>query len=320
MDPKGMIESLPDQIVWEDIGEDIGGFSRVLICGMGGSGIVGDIARSWAEHKGLKVPVLSYRGYGLPPWAEGKDTFVICVSYSGNTEETVSNLETALERNCHVVAVSSGGKLEEISKKKGIRHLKIPGGYAPRYALGFMLSKVLSLLGADREEVEDAGENLKERVKESEERGRVLAERLYGYVPLIYATPLTEAVAFRWKTQINENSKTQAYFAVLPELHHNEVVGLDNAEIRSRFLFLILFDPKDHHRVKVRVDITAGILKDLGIVPEILNGEGNSYLARLLHLIYIGDWTSYHLALRYGFDPLPVRVIDRIKERLSEIR
>ncbi|MDQ7038969.1 MAG: bifunctional phosphoglucose/phosphomannose isomerase [Aquificota bacterium] len=315
-----MIESLPDQIVWEDIGEDVSRFSRVLICGMGGSGIVGDIARSWAEHRGVRVPVLSYRGYGLPPWAEGKETLVICVSYSGNTEETISNLETALRRGCYTLAVSSGGKLEEIAEEMKIKHFKIPGGYAPRYALGFMLSKVLSLLGIDREEIEDARENLRDRVRESEERGKDLAERVYGYIPLIYATPLTEAVAFRWKTQINENSKTQAYFATLPELHHNEVVGLDNAEVRSRFFFLLLFDPKDHHRVKLRVDITAGILKDLGIVPEILSGEGNSYLARTLHLIYTGDWTSYYLALRYRFDPLPVKVIDRIKERLSEIK
>ncbi len=315
-----MIRNLPDQMVWEEIGEDVGRFSKIVLCGMGGSGIVGDIAKSWLEHRGVKIPVVSYRGYGLPPWAEGKDTFVICTSYSGNTEETLSNLETALEMNCHVVAVSSGGKLEDIAKERGVRHLKIPGGYAPRYALGFMLSKILCVLGIDRDELEDAKENLRENSHIIEAKGKDIAETVYGYLPVIYATPLTEVVAFRWKTQINENSKTQAYFAVLPELHHNEVVGLDNAEVRSRCAFILMFDPKDHPRVKTRVDITVSILKDLGVVPVVLEGEGNSYLARLLYLIYIGDWVSCHLAMRYGFDPLPVRVIDRIKKRLSEIK
>jgi glucose/mannose-6-phosphate isomerase len=320
MGPREMMESFPDQLVWEDLGEDLGRFSKVLLCGMGGSGIVGDIVRSWADRKGLKVPVVPHRGYSLPPWAEGKDTLVVCISYSGNTEETLSNFETALERGCVVVTVSSGGKLKEMAESRGIRHLTVPKGYAPRYALGFMLSKVLCLMGAGREELEEAKENLKGRIRDIEERGEDLARRVYGYVPLLYATPLTEAVAFRWKTQVNENAKTQAYFVTLPELHHNEVVGLDNAELRSRFHFLILSDPEDHPRVRLRVDITADLLKDLGVVPMRLNGEGSSYLARVLYLIYVGDWMSYHLALRYGFDPLPVRAIDTIKKKLSEIK
>ena len=319
MTPEDMIRSLPDQIGWEDIAEDLTGVSRIVLCGMGGSGIVGDIARSWADQKNFKVPVFSYRGYGLLPWAEGGETLVVCTSYSGNTEETLSNLETALRNGCRVVTVSSGGKLEEMSRERGLKHFKIPAGFAPRYALGYMVSKVLCILGIDKDELEGARENLRERTKVIEKKGKDLAEGFYGYIPIIYATPLTEVCAFRWKTQINENSKTQAYFATLPEMHHNEVVGLDNAEIRNKCRFLILYDPEDHERVKLRVRITEDLLKDLGIVPEVLYGEGKTYLSRLLHLIYVGDWASYHLALLYGFDPLPVRVIDTIKARLSDI-
>ncbi len=317
MSPEEMLRNFPDQLEWEECDLDPASFRKVIFCGMGGSGIVGDIAVRWLEQKGSRTIPFSYRGYDLPPWVEEGD-LVVCTSYSGNTEETISNLQTALERGARVVAISSGGRLEELSLRHGLMHMKIPSGYAPRYALGFMLSRILSLLRIDREELESARENLRSRLSETAERGEEIASRLYGYVPIMYATPLTEVCAFRWKTQINENSKTQAYFATLPEMHHNEVVGLDNAQIRSRCAFILMHDPEDHGRVLRRVEITDAVLKDLGVVPISVSGEGDSYLARLLHLIYIGDWTSYHLALKYSFDPLPVRVIDYIKSELGK--
>ncbi len=318
MSPEEMLKSFPDQLQWEKLDIDRSLYRTITFCGMGGSGIVGDIAKSWLEHRGCKVISLSYRGYGLPGYVNGEEHLVVCTSYSGNTEETISNFETAMERGATVVCISSGGKLEELAKGSGVLHLKIPGGLAPRYALGYMLSKILAVLGIEKEELEDARENLKGSYEEIKKKGEEIAQRLYGYIPIIYATPLTEACAFRWKTQINENSKTQAYFAVLPEMHHNEVVGLDNAEIRSRCAFIVMFDPKDHDRVRRRVDITIRLLKDLGIVPVAIGGDGNSYLARVLHLIHVGDWMSYYLAGKYGFEPLPVKTIDWIKQELSK--
>ncbi len=318
MSPEEMLKGFPDQLEAEEVGVDLSLYKTLTFCGMGGSGIVGDIAKSWVERKGSELMVVSYRGYGLPSFVKGREDLVVCVSYSGNTEETVSNFEEATRRSASVITVSSGGKLEELAKERGVPHLKIPSGYAPRYALGFMLSKVLSILGIEKGEIEDAKENLSKNYGTIREKGEEIARRFYGYVPIIYSTPLTEVVAFRWKTQINENSKTQAYFATLPEMHHNEVVGLDNAQIRSKCAFLIMSDPEDHERVRLRVDITERILKDLGVVPIRLSGIGNSYLARLLYLIHIGDWASYYLALKYGFDPLPVKIIDFIKSELSK--
>jgi glucose/mannose-6-phosphate isomerase len=181
-----------------------------------------------------------------------------------------------------------------------------------------MLSKVLAVLGVEKEELEDARENLENSYEDIKKRGEEIAQRFYSYIPVLYSTPLTEPAAFRWKTQINENSKTQAYFTTLPEMHHNEVMGLENGEIRSRCAFVVMFDPKDHERIRRRVDITIKLLKDLGIVPIVIGGDGNSYLARLLHLIHVGDWASYYLAGKYGFEPLPVKTIERIKEELSK--
>ena len=318
MSPEEMLKSFPDQLEWEKLDVDLSIYKTVTFCGMGGSGIVGDIAKSWLEHKGCRIPALSYRGYDLPNCVNGEEHLVVCTSYSGNTEETINNFKDAIERQATVVCISSGGKLEELAKSNGVLHLKIPEGFAPRYALGYMLSKVLAVLGVEKEELEDARENIKSSYEEIKKKAEDIAQRLFGYVPVIYATPLTEASAFRWRTQINENAKTQAYHAVLPEMHPNGVVGLDNAEIRGKCAFVVMFDPKDHERVRLRVDITIKLLKDLGITPIAVGGDGNSYLARTLHLIHVGDWASYYLAGKYGFEPLPVKVIDRIKEELSK--
>ncbi len=318
MSPEEMLKSFPDQLEWEKLDIDLSLYHTVTFCGMGGSGIVGDIAKSWLEHRGCKVPALTHRGYGLPNCVKGEENLVVCISYSGNTEETVSNFEEAMQRQATIVCVSSGGKLEELAKSSGVLHLKVPEGFAPRFALGYMLSRVLAVLGIDREEIEDARDNLKNSYEDIKKKGEEIANKLYGYIPVIYSTPLTEVAAFRWKTQINENSKTQAYFATLPEMHHNEVMGLENAEIRSKCAFVVMFDPKDHERVRRRVDITIKLLKDFGIVPIAIGGDGNSYLARTLHLIHVGDWASYYLAGKYGFEPLPVSTIERIKEELSK--
>ena len=318
MSPEEMLKSFPDQLEWEKLDIDLSLYHTVTFCGMGGSGIVGDIAKSWLEHRGCKVPALTHRGYGLPNCVKGEENLVVCISYSGNTEETVSNFEEAMQRQATIVCVSSGGKLEELAKSSGVLHLKVPEGFAPRFALGYMLSRVLAVLGIDREEIEDARDNLKNSYEDIKKKGEEIANKLYSYIPVIYSTPLTEVAAFRWKTQINENSKTQAYFATLPEMHHNEVMGLENAEIRSKCAFVVMFDPKDHERVRRRVDITIKLLKDFGIVPIAIGGDGNSYLARTLHLIHVGDWASYYLAGKYGFEPLPVSTIERIKEELSK--
>jgi len=223
MSPEEMLRTFPDQLEWEEFDLEVSSFRRVIFCGMGGSGIVGDIAVRWMEQKGFSVPALSYRGYDLPPWA-GEEDLVVCTSYSGNTEETVSNFLTAVERGATVIAISSGGRLRELSQQHGARHLEIPAGFAPRYALGFMLSKLLSLLNIEKDELEEAKENLSSSLEECNRMGEDIARRLYGY------------------------SKTQAYFAVLPEMHHNEVVGLDNAQIRSKCAFVLMQDAEDHER------------------------------------------------------------------------
>ncbi len=319
MQAQRYLEEFYPQLEFEEgLSLNLDGHRGVIFCGMGGSAIVGDLVKSWLEHRKFDKPVFSYRGYALPSFVKD-DFLVVCVSYSGNTEETLSNFLDAVKRGIRPVCLSSGGRLMELAHKHGCRHVKLPSGFAPRFALGFMLSKALCLMGIEREELEDARENLSESVELIKERAKSIALRFQNRIPLIYATPLTEAVATRWKAEINENAKSPCYRAVLPEMHHNEVVGLSNPLTRNKFAFLIMHDVKDTERVKLRVEITLRVLKEYGVNPIHLSYEGNSYLSRMLSLIHTGDWVSLYLAELYGYDPMPVRAIDSIKEMLFEL-
>ncbi len=316
MEAKEMLEAFTEQLVFEQI--EAGDLNKgIVFSGMGGSGIVGDIAKNWLEKKGHNHPVFSIRGYELPPYIDNS-YLVICTSYSGNTEETLSIFDDAIKRGIKPICISSGGKLKEKAQAEGSIYLPIPTNLPPRYALGYMLSKILCLFKISKEEMEDIKGNLSGNLNEIKETAKNIAERFYSYVPIIYATMSTEVAAFRWKTQINENGKTQCYYAVIPEMHHNEVVGLDNAEVRSKCSFLIMSDPEDHPRIKLRVKITEDVLKKFGVNPLVMEGKGNSYLSRLMYLMYVGDWVSYYFAEIYGFDPIPVKIIDYIKSELSK--
>ncbi|MEJ5339409.1 MAG: bifunctional phosphoglucose/phosphomannose isomerase [Aquificaceae bacterium] len=312
MDALRMLEEFPEQfrrVECKSIKPEE--YSGIVFSGMGGSGIVGDFMRLFLRGD---RPVVSLRGYDLPPFVK-EGWLLVCTSYSGNTEETLSTLQEALKRGLKPVCVSSGGRLKEIAEREGLMHIPLPQGYPPRYALGFMLSALMCLFGMD-ESVERLREHLIRHREEIKSQAQDIARSMFTYIPIVYGTPLTEPVAFRWKTQINENSKTLCYNAFLPEMHHNEVVGLDNAQIRNLCTFTLLYDPMDNDRILKRVEITRQIFEDLGVVLKVLSGKGESLMERLLYLTYLGDWVSLYLAELYRQDPIPVRVIDFIKRSM----
>ncbi|MEZ0360952.1 MAG: bifunctional phosphoglucose/phosphomannose isomerase [Hydrogenobacter sp.] len=316
MNAQEMLENFPKQLGTVSCESmNLKEYSGVVFSGMGGSGIVGDLTKVLLEKSGISVPVLSSRGYDLPPYIQ-KGWAVVCISYSGNTEETLSVAKQATERGIKPICVSTGGKLKDFAKEEGLTHIQLPAGYPPRYALGFMLSALLSLVGM-QESLKGMALFLEKNRESVKQDAQKLASVLERYIPVLYATPSLEAVAFRWKTQINENAKTLCYTAILPELHHNEIVGLDNPTTRSFCNFVLLFDPEDHPRVIKRVELTESILKDLGLSPFVLKGKGENFPQRLFYLIHMGDWVSFYLAQIYGYDPIPVKIIDLIKEKLS---
>lgn len=339
-DTMGMLQALwelPEQCVraWElgleAVAPFMGEVRQVVVTGLGGSAIGGDFLRVYAA-KMADIPVVVNRDYVLPRFV-GPHTLVFAVSYSGNTEETLSAYQMAREKGATVVAITSGGKLAETASQEGVTVVKVPGGLAPRAATGYLFLPTLAIMQR-MGLVPDAGgevaelvevlrvlrEKLRPEVPQGENVAKQLAANMYLRIPVIWGTSGTsEVAAQRWKGQINENAKAPAYWNVFPELNHNELVGFEfPTELLRKLYVVILRDPQDHPRVQKRFSITREIMeKAVAGVTEV-EALGQGLLARMYSLVYIGDYASVYLAMLYGVDPGPVRVIDQLKARLAQ--
>ncbi len=308
-------------------------YRNIVYGGMGGSAIAGDLIRSLYSDL-LPIPFAVLRGYALPVYA-GPETLFIASSYSGNTEESLSAAELAVQKKCSVLCIASGGSLAKMAQDHRLPLFLLPKGYPPRGALGFSLGTLLNVF--TRMGVGSLSETaLLTAVADVERRGSswhnpenpknqpfAIAQKLMGKIPLIYAdTDRLEPVALRWKTQFNENSKTHAFFAPLPEMNHNEIiawVGLDGTRTFFQHLTaLLLRTPEEHPRVAMRMEITRELIqKNHGTVVEVPT-EGDDRLSRMLYLIHLGDWVSLYLALLYGVDPTEIDNINYLKTRLNQ--
>lgn len=298
----------------------------VVVAGMGGSAIGGDLLRGLAEPV-ASVPMATVRGYTLPAWV-GRQTLVIVSSYSGNTEETRSALDQALACEAHVVCVSSGGAVAATAEAKGLPLVRIPGGMPPRAALGASLTALLSIAerfdvlrlpAAAWAEAEATLEALTARYAdpEGDHDARRLAAALADHWPIFYAgTGFMEAVATRWRCQVQENAKRLCSSNAYPELNHNEIMGW--AGEGSRGVAVVqLRDADDHPAVQRRMDVTRSLLAPRAAAWEDVQSRGESRLARLLSLVVLGDWVSLYLAVERGVDPTPIGLIDALKEALA---
>lgn len=307
-----------------------GPFENIIVTGLGGSAIGGDLLRVYAAGC-LDIPVVVNRNYTLPRFV-GPRTLVFAVSFSGNTEETLNAYAEAREKGASIVVLTSGGKLAERAREDGVPVITVPGGIAPRSATGYLFLPMLVILerlgliaGISRE-----AEGMIAHLQELRSRygmnaalrdnpAKQLAMNLEGRLPVIWgASGTTEVVAQRWKGQINENAKSPAYWNVLPELNHNEVVGFDApADILKNTWLVFLRDPDDHPQVRLRFSITREMVGSAAGVSE-FEASGEGRLARMYSLIYLGDFTGLYLAARYGIDPGPVKAIDRLKVALAK--
>jgi len=304
---------------------EMGRIDKVIVCGMGGSAMAGDIARRFS-----RVPLSVNRSYTLPAFVD-RQTLLVAISYSGNTAETLSSLTQGLETGASVLAISSGGKLEEISKAHGIPFLKIPSGYQPRAAMGHLalpLLVVLSKLGllnetGSWEALLQGLDQVRDRctfsVPAAENPAKRLAHTLSGRVPVIYGTvDNTDLVAMRFKTQINENAKQPAFWNVFPELNHNEILALVRSDLLANQYILLLQNDYDLKENRVRMEIVTGLFEKNNVPFTVLGAEGKSELAQVLSQIYFGDYVSYYLALLNEVDPTPVTLIEEFKKELSK--
>lgn len=336
-DMRAAVRAFPDHLAegWERgaaadaFGIDASALNGVVVCGMGGSAIGGDLVRTLAEPDS-PVPVLVNRGYSLPGWVDAR-TLVVVSSYSGGTEETLSAYAEARERGAQILAITSGGEVQRRAETGGDRLIEISGGLQPRAALGYSLGVLLRFARANGllELADDTFEAalLSARARATRHDGdaegnpaRDLSALWMDRLPVIYTgVGLMEAVGLRWRTQIHENAKHPAVGNVFPELDHNEIMGYEAGPeaIQGHFAVTVLRDADDHLQVTRRFDVTRGLLEQEVAIWTDLESEGESRLDRVLSFVQLGDAASFWLAMRKGVDPTPVETIQQLKKTLA---
>ncbi|MCX6645712.1 MAG: bifunctional phosphoglucose/phosphomannose isomerase [bacterium] len=309
-------------------------FHEVLVCGMGGSGIAGDLAYSIIS-RDIPVPFRVVKGYELPK-SVGVGSLVLILSYSGNTEEVVWCYTKAHNRGAHCVAISVGGAIKDMAEKFGCPHIPLPDYYpAPRLALWHLLTAVLACLneafpqlGFVEEALRDSVPTLKRGTnrysKELELQknfAKKLAFDIHQAWPVIIGSELTWPVAKRFQAQLNENSKWPATASYIPEMNHNEIVAYSQpGPATSSTGIIMLRDKEDHSRIQHRQDFTIELVQKHVAWVHQFKGEGKSFLSRIASLIQTADYASYYLACARGIDPAGIKSIDILKERLGKLQ
>lgn len=292
---------------------------KFIIAGMGGSHLAADLLRIFKP--GLDLTIHS--NYGLPAIAE-KSNFLIASSYSGNTEETIDALKIALEKKMPAAAVSMGGELLKIAEKNKLPYIKLPDtGIQPRSAVGFSVMAILKLMGEDEALVELKKLAKTLDVESAQESGKKLAETLKGYVPVIYASTLNQPIAYNWKIRFNETGKIPAFVNVFPELNHNEMMGFDVIDatrpLSKNFHFVILKDPDDHPRIKLRMQVLEEVYKRLKLPVTVLELKGKNVWEKIFNSLLIADWAAYFSGEEYGTDVEGEESVEGFKKRLKEL-
>ena len=293
----------------------------LVVCGMGGSGIGGDLARAALGDR-LHLPLTTVRDYELAPWTP-PDRVVLCASYSGNTEETLACFEAADAVGARRVVATTGGALGKAAREARVPVIPFPAALQPRAAVGYMFvaaAELAALAGAApaiRTEIDLAGASLAAKRDALDARAVELAHRIEGTIPVLYGCDLTAPVAYRWKTQVNENAKQPASFHVVPEMDHNEIVGWAEGSGAERLSAVFLTDTDQHPRERRRIELTAELIAPVAAAVELVETEGDTRTERMLWAIMLGDLLSLHLAARRGVDPSPVAVIERLKDELG---
>jgi glucose/mannose-6-phosphate isomerase len=324
VDAEGMaaaIEGMADQLV---VGDEIGAAAgarlsppcAVVIAGMGGSAMSGELLRALVIAE-CPVPITRVRGFGVPGWA-GPGTLVVCSSYSGDTAETLACADQAHRQGAGMLCVGMGGALSERALAWGVPFAQVPGGLYPRAALGYLfgaMAGAFAACGLSRPGI--AGDCALGVAAVDRDAAAALGRRLAGTVPLIYGAGPLAAVAYRWKTQLNENAKMQAFSHAFPELDHNEIVGWEGSP-DGLFSAVMLRDRDERDDTRRLIDVTAELIEGDATLIEQVHGRGDSKAARAFSMVAHGDWVSYHAALERGVDPSPIERIVALKRRFRD--
>lgn len=292
----------------------------LIVCGMGGSAIGAALARAALGDR-LGLPMFVFRDYELPPWTS-PERAILCISYSGDTEETLACFAAAEAIGARRYVATTGGALAQAARAADVPVIGLPAALQPRHAVGYgftVACEIAALSGIApgvRTEIDAAAAHLEEIRDGLVERAGEIADRIGGSVPVLYGCDLTSPIAYRWKTQVNENAKRHAFQHELPEADHNELVGWGGAGA-NRFSALFLLDRDQHPRQRERAELTAKLIEPDAAAVITLETEGETRIARLLGMVLLGDLVSLHLAAAAGVDPAPVELIDRLKDELG---
>jgi len=342
IDKSGMIDTIaqfPEQIketmdlVNSASLDSIFKIDNIIISGMGGSAISGDIVQSFLRDR-YEMPIYVTREYNLPKWAN-KNTLVFSQSYSGNTEETLSTFKHAYQKKCKIIAISSGGKLQECCEKREVPHIKIPSGFAPRAATAYLLFSPLlalekigimhNILGPEIEEtiveLKDFRDHNKKEVSEKDNFSKQLATKLFNTIPQVYGWEIYTPIAKRWCTQFNENSKIIARYDVVSECNHNDIVGWSQDHEKSKQFTCVLFRDEKIESIYMtkRLDFMKALFEGVSADVIEIPVTGKKTLAKMMYAMYLGDFVSCYLAILRKIDPTPVDIIVELKQVLAEI-
>ena len=305
-------------------------YDSLLIMGMGGSGVAGDVLSLLSNEVSSKK-ITVRKSYSVPKKIMEVKPFCLFISYSGNTEETLSGLNDAIKNNLDWAVISSGGKLIDLAIENNKEYIKIPEGLQPRAAFGYLtqaVCKVVDIVEGTNflKELRDVGNYLNEILNEEEDseifiEAKKIAKQINKKTCIIYGgTDLTELVASRWKTQINENAKSKAFVGSMPEVHHNEILSWD-ADVegsKSNYVLILLRDNSENSQIAKRLDLTQ---KLLGEKVEIINIEAKSQsttLFKLMELVLLGDLFSISLADELNMIPEDIEGIENLKKLLED--
>ena len=342
LDPEGMrakIQGFPEQL---RAGKGIADHAiarldpqpprAFVLFGMGGSAMAGDLLRILADREGT-VPVAVVRHYEPPSWVSPED-FLLFSSYSGETEETLSAYALLRRLGCRGAVLASGGSLAQRARADGLPVAELPGGYPPRAALGYSFATLahiahhLGVLPDVPRRLEEAAAAVEAKaasrfapgVVQSRNPAKQIAIRLAGHPVMLVANHRSaEPVAWRWKGQLNENSKHLAWVSALPEMNHNEVDGLVNPKgLIGRIAAVLIRDQDDHPRIARRFDWLAAYLRKRDVHVETVKLAGEDAMTRMLGGVSLGDHVSYYLALRNGADPSALPGVTALKRALAK--
>lgn len=298
-------------------------FSNIVFCGMGGSNLVGDLLKTIFE---IKIPILINKDYEIPQWVD-KKTLIISISYSGNTEETLSSYKKAIEKKLPIISISSNGKLKLSSLKNKTPFIEIPfKNIQPRFSIWFQLAALiklfydLNLIVKPKYQYKDflksADRVLKKQIKLLAKK---LSKKLKNKSLLIYSSSKNYPLLKIWKANFNENSKIPIFCNTFPEINHNEIAFLQNKNIPlNNFYALIILVGNEKKKILKRIKLTTKLFNKNNLRAEIINLKKKNFLTSLFSNIILGELTSVYLAKEYKINPLQIEIIEKFKKMMKK--